>query len=31
LERAGIEPRRRAETLRLEEFSALADALLSLS
>jgi 16S rRNA (adenine1518-N6/adenine1519-N6)-dimethyltransferase len=31
LERAGIDPRRRAETLRLGEFAALADALLSLS
>ena len=31
LERAGIDPRRRAETLSLAEFAALADALLSLS
>ena len=31
LERAGIDPRRRAETLRLEEFAALADGLLSVN
>src|SRR5206468_10620304 len=31
LERAGIDPRRRAETLSLAEFAALADVLLSLS
>ena len=31
LERAGIDPRRRAETLRLEEFATLADGLLSLN
>jgi len=31
LEQAGIDPRRRAETLSIEEFAALTDALLSLS
>ena len=31
LERAGIDPRRRAETLRLEEFAALAEGLLSVN
>jgi len=31
LEQAGIDPRRRAETLRLEEFATLADGLLSLN
>ena len=31
LQRAGIDPRRRAETLRLEEFATLADGLLSLN
>jgi 16S rRNA (adenine1518-N6/adenine1519-N6)-dimethyltransferase len=31
LEQAGIDPRRRAETLSIEEFAALSDALLSLS